>query len=94
VSASTGVDITPVRIDNLTGTGIVVTGSTQRFCAQFWRRRQSVRTAYFNAVGMNSLLDNNDGASSAFHFFGIEPGAPSGVHPNRISLQAEATWCF
>lgn len=37
-----------------------------------------VRTSYFNAIGMNTLLDNNDGASSAFHFFGIELGATSG----------------
>ena len=40
-----------------------------------------VRTAYFNAVGMNTLLDNNDGASSTFHFFGIELGAASGSSP-------------
>src|SRR6204780_1991104 len=37
-----------------------------------------VRTAYFNAIGMNNLLDNNDGASTAFHFFGIELGAATG----------------
>ena len=37
-----------------------------------------VRTSYFNAIGINSLLDNNDGASSTFHFFGIELGATSG----------------
>jgi parallel beta-helix repeat protein len=40
-----------------------------------------VRTSYFNAIGTNTLLDNNDGASSAFHFFGIELGAASGSSP-------------
>jgi hypothetical protein len=40
-----------------------------------------VRTAYFNAIGMNALVDNNDGASTAFHFFGIELGAAPGNSP-------------
>jgi hypothetical protein len=34
-----------------------------------------VRTAYFNLVGLNTLVSNNDGASANFHFFGIELGA-------------------
>jgi hypothetical protein len=37
-----------------------------------------VRTSYFNAVGTNNLLDNNDGAGATFHFFGIELGAAPG----------------
>ena len=34
-----------------------------------------VRTGYFNEIGLNLLLDDNDGANPAFHFFGIELGA-------------------
>jgi parallel beta-helix repeat protein len=37
-----------------------------------------VRTGYFNVVGLNTILDDNDGASAAFHFFGIELGAAGG----------------
>jgi hypothetical protein len=32
------------------------------------------RTGYFNAIGLNTLLSNNDGASATQHFFGIELG--------------------
>jgi len=34
-----------------------------------------VRTGYFNAIGLNTILDDNDGANERFHFFGIELGA-------------------
>jgi hypothetical protein len=34
-----------------------------------------VRTGYFNVIGMNSVLSNNEGANARFHFFGIEVGA-------------------
>lgn len=34
-----------------------------------------VRTAMFNHIGHNVLLDNNLGASETFHFFGIELGS-------------------
>jgi hypothetical protein len=34
-----------------------------------------VRTGYFNAIGLNTIRSNNDGASEKFHFFGIELGA-------------------
>ncbi len=34
-----------------------------------------VRTGYFNAIGLNTIFANNDGASDRFHFFGIELGA-------------------
>lgn len=34
-----------------------------------------VRTAFFNVVGLNTIVDNNEGASERFHFFGIELGA-------------------
>ncbi len=37
-----------------------------------------VRTSYFNLIGLNTLLDDNDGASSGYHFFGIELGAAPG----------------
>ena len=37
-----------------------------------------VRTAFFNLVGLNTVLKNNEGASAAFHFFGIELGAAPG----------------
>ena len=51
-----------------------------------------VRTAYFNAIGMNSLLDNNDGSGSTwFHFFEIDSAPHQGAHPNWISLPAGAT---
>lgn len=33
-----------------------------------------VRTGYFNAIGLNTLLGNNDGVSATQHFFGIELG--------------------
>ena len=34
-----------------------------------------VRTSYFNLVGLNVVVDNNEGANDHFHFFGIELGA-------------------
>ncbi|HVW07170.1 MAG TPA: right-handed parallel beta-helix repeat-containing protein [Bryobacteraceae bacterium] len=34
-----------------------------------------VRTGYFNLIGLNTILDDNDGASAGFHFFGVELGA-------------------
>jgi hypothetical protein len=34
-----------------------------------------VRAGYFNVIGLNTLLSNNDGASATQHFFGIELGA-------------------
>ena len=34
-----------------------------------------VRTAYFNLVGLNTIVDNNAGRSDRFHFFGVEFGA-------------------
>ncbi len=35
-----------------------------------------VRTGrYFNVIGLNTILSNNDGASSSLHFFGVEMGA-------------------
>lgn len=37
-----------------------------------------VRTGYFNLIGLNTLLSNNDGASDSFHFFGIEMGTATG----------------
>lgn len=37
-----------------------------------------VRTGYFNLIGLNMMLSNNDGASASFHFFGIEMGAAPG----------------
>ena len=40
-----------------------------------------VRTAYFNVLGLNTLTDNNEGASTKFHFFGIELGAASADVP-------------
>jgi hypothetical protein len=38
-----------------------------------------VRTGYFNEVGLNTLLDDNDGSGAAFHFFGVELGAATGT---------------
>ena len=34
-----------------------------------------VRTSFFNLVGLNVIVDNNEGASEHGHFFGIELGA-------------------
>ncbi len=34
-----------------------------------------VRTAYGNRVGLNTLVDNNEGANDRFHFFGVELGS-------------------
>jgi hypothetical protein len=34
-----------------------------------------VRTGYFNLIGLNTVLNDNDGANARFHFFGIELGA-------------------
>jgi hypothetical protein len=34
-----------------------------------------VRTGYFNVIGLNTILANNDGEGEKFHFFGIEMGA-------------------
>lgn len=41
-----------------------------------------VRTGYFNALGLNLIEDDNDGASANFHFFGIELGAAAGDTPS------------
>ena len=37
-----------------------------------------VRTGYFNIIGLNTTFSDNDGASTTFHFFGIELGAAPG----------------
>jgi parallel beta-helix repeat protein len=34
-----------------------------------------VRTGLYNLIGLNTLLDDNEGRSSKFHFFGIELGS-------------------
>ena len=34
-----------------------------------------VRTAFFNVVGLNTVVDNNEGENAHYHFFGIELGA-------------------
>ena len=34
-----------------------------------------VRTAYGNLVGLNTVVDNNEGVNDRFHFFGVEFGA-------------------
>ena len=34
-----------------------------------------VRTAFFNVVGLNTVVDNNEGANPRYHFFGVELGA-------------------
>ncbi|HUL99459.1 MAG TPA: right-handed parallel beta-helix repeat-containing protein, partial [Mycobacterium sp.] len=36
-----------------------------------------VRTAFFNVVRKNAIIDNNRGRSAKFHFFGVELGAAS-----------------
>ena len=40
-----------------------------------------VRTAYFNIIGLNTIVDNNMGQSDRFHFFGVELGAASADTP-------------
>ncbi|MBW3559542.1 MAG: right-handed parallel beta-helix repeat-containing protein [Proteobacteria bacterium] len=40
-----------------------------------------VRTAFFNVVGLNTLTDNNEGASERFHFFGVEMGSAKADAP-------------
>ena len=34
-----------------------------------------VRTAFFNVIGLNTIVDNNLGANERFHFFGVELGS-------------------
>ena len=34
-----------------------------------------VRTAFFNVVGLNTVVDNNEGENPHYHFFGVEFGA-------------------
>jgi hypothetical protein len=45
-----------------------------------------VRTSFFNYVGLNVLTDNNEGASAAFHYFGIELGAAPADPPAAPDL--------
>jgi parallel beta-helix repeat protein len=40
-----------------------------------------VRTGYFNAIGLNSIFSDNDGAGPVFHFFGVSLGAAGGSSP-------------
>lgn len=40
-----------------------------------------VRTAFFNLIGLNTLVDNNIGASEKFHFFGMEFGSAKADTP-------------
>ena len=40
-----------------------------------------VRTAFFNIIGLNSIVDDNMGQSDRFHFFGVELGAASADVP-------------
>ena len=41
-----------------------------------------VRAAWSNLIGLNTVTDNNDGASDRFHFFGIELGAATADAPS------------
>jgi len=41
-----------------------------------------VRTGLFNTIGLNTITDNNEGASEGFHFFGIELGAATADAPS------------
>ena len=56
------------------------------FTNQVWQNYgggiKIVRTGYFNSIGMNTIYNNNVGASSGFHFFGIELGAAPGNPPS------------
>lgn len=40
-----------------------------------------VRTAFYNVIGLNTLLDNNEGASDRGHFFGVELGSAKADAP-------------
>ena len=41
-----------------------------------------VRAAWSNLIGLNTVTDNNEGASDRFHFFGIELGAAKADAPS------------
>jgi len=45
-----------------------------------------VRTGYFNEIGLNVLLDDNDGDNPAYHFFGIELGAASATTDTTLDF--------
>jgi hypothetical protein len=49
---------------------------------------KTVRTAFYNVIGMNTLNENNEGRSEALHFFGIELGAATAdVHVTDLDFQ-------
>ena len=49
--------------------------------ANFGGGIKMVRTGLFNVIAANTIINDNLGASSAFHFFGIEVGAASADGP-------------
>jgi hypothetical protein len=49
-----------------------------------------VRTGFHNVVGLNTIMDNNQGESKDFHFFGIELGAaPSDAPYPELDFHAQ-----
>jgi len=67
---------------------------------------KTVRAAWSNLIGLNTVTDNNEGASERFHFFGIELGAakadapsaefdfaPSRANRSRLT-EFDAHWTF
>ena len=56
------------------------------FANQVWRNFgggvKTVRTGYFNVIGLNTLDSDNEGQSDAYHYFGVEMGAAAGDAPS------------
>jgi parallel beta-helix repeat protein len=72
-----------ISVDNAAYNQIVLNNVERNFGGGI----KMVRTGYFNAVGLNTLLDNNEGQSEAFHFFGIElGGAPGDVSATDLDF--------
>lgn len=67
-----------VSLDNAAFNEVVF----NEFNGNFGGGVKMVRTGLYNLVGLNLLVDNNEGHSERFHFFGIELGAASADAPS------------
>ena len=67
-----------VSIDNAAYNQVVF----NQFDGNFGGGVKMVRTGLYNIVGLNLLLNNNEGQSATYHFFGVELGAATADLPS------------
>ena len=75
-----------VSIDNAAYNEVV----SNQIARNFGGGIKMVRTAFYNSIGLNTIVNNNEGQNSVFHFFGVELGAAKG-DVSSVELNFEAS---